>query len=83
MKKRQQTNPFRYSEDEAADIEREEDDILTAAEISRLAFLAEHPELTDPIIGLLSEEEPGLGELLKERRRLLAELRRDKVPPTR
>jgi len=83
MKKRQQTNPFRYSEDEAADIKREEDDVLTAAELNRLGFLAEHPELADPLIGLLPEGEPGLGELLKERRQLLAELRAAKAAPSR
>jgi len=47
---------FRYSDDEAPDIERDVDDVLTSSEISCLAFYAEHPELVDPLIGLLPEQ---------------------------
>lgn len=55
MKNFNRIDLFRYSDQEAPDIERDKDDVLTSAEISRLAFLAEHPEFEDPIVGLLLE----------------------------
>jgi len=53
---------FRYSDEEAPDIESEEDDVLTSNEIICLAFQAEHPELVDPLIGLLPEQLIQLGD---------------------
>jgi len=75
MKKCKEFSSFWIMEDEAPRIEREEDDVLTQAELNRLAFLAEHPEFADSLFGLLSEKYLSLTEQNRMHRRLMAEIR--------